>query len=143
MVAPRGTRVRSAGPIAAFVKGGPMRSLGTSDHPAVRVLSSAIERVSSRSRSRQFVRVMHRMGASPRAILPFVQDSPNFTNRRFEGEEPSLRPRIRAQTSAFIAAVRVHGRGKPVGTVPIVPAEPPKTPGELAVTWYGHATTVL
>ncbi|NUO33615.1 MAG: hypothetical protein HOQ27_00870 [Dermatophilaceae bacterium] len=120
-----------------------MRSLGTSDHPTVRALSHAIEKVSSRSRSRQFVRVMHRMGASPAAILPFVQDSPNFRDRRFHGEEPSLRPRVKAQTSAFLAMLRVHGRGEPVGTVPVVPADPPQQPGELAVTWYGHATTVL
>ena len=83
------------------------------------------------------------MGASPAAILPFVQDSPNFTNRRFEGEEPSLRPRVKAQTSALLAAVRVSGRGRPAGTVPVVIATPPRRPGELAVTWYGHATSVL
>jgi L-ascorbate metabolism protein UlaG (beta-lactamase superfamily) len=120
-----------------------MRSLGTSDRPSVRALSHAIEKVSSRTRSRQFVRVMHRMGASPAAILPIVRESPNFKARRFEGEEPSLRPRIKAQTSALLAAIRVHGRGEPVGTVPVVAAEPPQQPGELAVTWYGHATTVI
>jgi len=120
-----------------------MRSLGTSDRPAVRALSHAIEKVSSRTRSRQFVRVMHRMGASPAAILPIVRESPNFKGRRFEGEEPSLRPRVKAQTSALLAAIRVHGRGEPVGTVPVVAAEPPQQPGELAVTWYGHATTVI
>ena len=120
-----------------------MRSLGTSDRPTVRALSTAIEKVSSRTRARQFVRVMNRMGASPAAILPFVQDSPNFTNRRFEGEEPSLRPRVKAQTSALLAAIRVSGRGQPASTVPVVTAKPPRQPGELAVTWYGHATSVL
>jgi L-ascorbate metabolism protein UlaG (beta-lactamase superfamily) len=120
-----------------------MRSLGTSEHPFVRFLSAAIETVSSRTRARQFMRVMHRMGASPAAVLPFVQDSPNFTNRRFHGDEPSLRPRVRAQTSALIAAIRVSGRGRPVGTVPVVPAAPPMRPGELAVTWYGHATSIV
>ncbi|MFC7597224.1 MBL fold metallo-hydrolase [Terrabacter sp. GCM10028922] len=120
-----------------------MRSLGTSDRPSVRALSRVIERVSSRTRARQFVRVMNRMGASPATILPLVKDSPNFTHRRFEGAEPSLRPRVRAQTSALIAAIRVSGRGRPVGPVPVVPAEPPQQPGDLAVTWYGHATVVL
>jgi len=120
-----------------------MRSLGTSDRPAVRAISRAIEAVSSRTRARQFLRVTTRMGASPAAILPFVQGSPNFRGRRFEGEEPSLRPRVRAQTSAAIAAIRVSGRGRPVGEVPVVEARPPLAPGELAVTWYGHATAVL
>ncbi|MFM6849562.1 MAG: MBL fold metallo-hydrolase [Terrabacter sp.] len=83
------------------------------------------------------------MGASPAAILPFVRHSPNFKGRRFHGEEPSLRPRVKAQTSALVAAIRVHGRGEPVSTVPVVTAEPPQQPGELAVTWYGHATSVL
>src|SRR6478735_3321351 len=121
----------------------PMRSLGTSDRPAVRAISRAIEAVSSRTRARQFLRVTNRMGASPAAVLPFVQGSPNFRGRRFEGEEPSLRPRVRAQTSAAIAAIRVSGRGRPVGEVPVVEARPPLAPGELAVTWYGHATAVL
>ena len=120
-----------------------MRSLGTSERPFVRALSHAIEKVSSSSRSRQFIRVMHRMGASPAAILPFVQDSPNFRNRRFQGEEPSLRPRIKAQRSALLAALRVHGRGEPACPVPVVPAHHPLQPGDLAVTWYGHATCVL
>ncbi len=120
-----------------------MRSLGTSDRRSVRALSTAIEKVSSQTRARQFVRVMNRMGASPASILPFVQGSPNFTGRRFEGEEPSLRPRVRAQTHALVAAIRVHDRGRPDGPVPVVTAEPPQQPGELAVTWYGHATSVL
>ncbi|HET7761320.1 MAG TPA: hypothetical protein VFL46_03100, partial [Phycicoccus sp.] len=109
----------------------------------MRTVSSVIEKVSSRTRSRQFVRVMNRMGASPAAILPLVKDSPNFKNRRFEGEEPSLRPRIRAQTSAMVAAIRVGDRGRPVRRVPVVAAEPPVEPGELAITWYGHATSLL
>ena len=120
-----------------------MRSFGTSDRAGVRTVSSVIEKVSSRTRSRQFIRVMNRMSASPGAILPIVKDSPNFTHRRFEGEEPSLRPRIRAQTSALVCAIRVGDRGKPVGRVPVVDARPPRQPGELAVTWYGHATSLL
>jgi L-ascorbate metabolism protein UlaG (beta-lactamase superfamily) len=83
------------------------------------------------------------MGAAPASIVPRVQDSPNFRNGRFQSSEPSLRPRFRAQTSALLAAIRVHGRGRPAGAVPLVRPEPPAQPGELAVTWYGHATTVV
>ncbi len=120
-----------------------MRSPGTSDRRSVRALSSVIEKVSSRTHARRFVRVMNRMGASPASIRPLVENSPNFRNRRFEGEEPSLRPRVRAQTGALIAALRVSGRGRPAGTVPVLTARPPHQPGDLAVTWYGHATSVL
>ena len=120
-----------------------MRSLATSDRPSVRALSAAIGAVSSRARARDFIRIMHRMGAAPASIVPRVQHSPNFRDGRFQSSEPSLRPRFRAQTSALLAAIRVHGRGRPVGTVPVVRADPPEQPGELAVTWYGHATTVV
>ncbi|MEO7132265.1 MAG: MBL fold metallo-hydrolase [Dermatophilaceae bacterium] len=120
-----------------------MRSLSTSEQPAARALSRAVGMVSSRARARELSRVLHRMGAAPATIGPHVKNSPNFRDRRFTGDEPSLRPRIRAQTSAALAAIRVHGRGRPVGEVPIVQAQPPETPGSLALTWYGHATTVL
>jgi len=120
-----------------------MRSLATSDRPLVRAVSAAIAAISSHARARDFIRIMHRMGAAPASIVPHVQASPNFRDGRFQSSEPSLRPRFRAQTSALLAAIRVHGRGRPVGTVPLVRAEPPAGPGELAVTWYGHATTVV
>jgi len=120
-----------------------MRSLATSDRAAVRAISGAIARLSSRSRAREFLRIVHRMGADPAAIVPGVRDSPNFKNRRFEADEPSLRPRLRAQTSALLASIRVHGRGRPVGEVPRVRPVLPEQAGELAVTWYGHATTLL
>ncbi|MGW5242260.1 MBL fold metallo-hydrolase [Monashia sp. NPDC004114] len=120
-----------------------MRSLATSDRPSVRALSAAIAAVSSGARARDFIRIMHRMGAAPASIVPHVRDSPNFRDGRFQSAEPSLRPRVRAQTSALLAAIRVHGRGRPVGEVPIVRPEPPADPGDLAVTWYGHATTVV
>lgn len=120
-----------------------MRSLATSDRTSVRAVSRAVALATSRSRARELVRIFHRMGADPASIAPAVRHSPNFRGRRFEGDEPSLRPRLRAQTSALLAAIRVHGRGRPVGEVPVVRPEPPDQPGELAVTWYGHATTVL
>ena len=120
-----------------------MRSLATSERPPVRALSTAIATIASRARARQFIRVMHRMGAAPASVVPRVQHSPNFRDRRFQSAEPSLRPRVRAQTSALLAAIRVHDRGRPASTVPVVTAEHPAEPGELAVTWYGHATSVI
>ncbi|GAA6525329.1 MBL fold metallo-hydrolase [Intrasporangium sp. DVR] len=120
-----------------------MRSLATSDRRSARAASRVIAVVSTRSHAREFLQVLHRMGASTSEIVPAVRDSPNFRNRRFEADEPSLRPRLRAQTSALLAAIRVHGRGRPVGTVPLVTPQLPEQAGDLAVTWYGHATTLL
>ena len=120
-----------------------MRSLATSDRATVRGLSRAIVLVSSRTHARDFLRILHRMGADTASIVPAVRDSPNFRKRRFEGDEPSLRPRLRAQTSALLAAIRVHGRGRPVGEVPLDRPQLPAQAGELAVTWYGHATALL
>jgi L-ascorbate metabolism protein UlaG (beta-lactamase superfamily) len=120
-----------------------MRSLATSDRRAARLLSRAVATVGSRSRARQVIRTLRQLGASPSAIVEHVQHSPNFRNGRFQGDEPSLRPRLRAQTSAALSAVRVHKRGRPVGHVPIVTPDLPWQAGDLAVTWLGHATSLL
>lgn len=120
-----------------------MRSLATSERPSARLLSKVVAAASSRTHARDLLRVLHRMGANPSAIVPHITHSPNFRDGRFQSYEPSLRLHPRAQTSAVIAAIRVHKRGHAVGEVPVVPADPPQRPGELAVTWYGHATSVL
>ena len=39
--------------------------------------------------------------------------------------------------------VREFGRGRPRGTVPLVTPRHPHEPADLAVTWYGHATSVV
>jgi L-ascorbate metabolism protein UlaG (beta-lactamase superfamily) len=120
-----------------------MRSLATSDRPAARLLSKAVATVGSRSRARQLLGVLRQLGAAPSAIVEHVQHSPNFRDGRFQGDEPSLRPRLRAQTSAALSAIRVHKRGRPVGEVPMVSPDLPVQAGDLAVTWFGHATSLL
>ena len=120
-----------------------MRSLATSNRRFARALSRTIATVSTTSHAREVHQVFYRMGASPTQIVPAVRTSPNYRSRRFEADEPSLRPRLRAQTSALLAAIRVHGRGRPVGAVPSVVPRLPEQAGDLAVTWYGHATTLL
>ncbi len=120
-----------------------MRSLATSDRPSARLLSRVVAAVSSRSKAREVIQMLHRMGAAPSAIAPHMAHSPNFRDGRFQSHEPSLRLRPKAQTSALLAALRVHQRGRPGGSIPVVPAAPPAQPGELAVTWYGHASTVV
>jgi L-ascorbate metabolism protein UlaG (beta-lactamase superfamily) len=83
------------------------------------------------------------MGASPSAIVARVQHSPNFRGGRFQSDQPSLRPRVRMQTSAALAAIRLHDRGRAVGEIPVVAPELPSQAADLAVTWLGHATSLL
>ena len=120
-----------------------MRPLATSQRPSARALSRVVAAVSSRAQARDLIRILHKMGASPRAIVEHVRDSPNYRDGRFQSYEPSLRLNPKTQTSALIAAIRVHKRGHVAGEIPVVPAQPPEQPGDLAVTWYGHATSVL
>jgi L-ascorbate metabolism protein UlaG (beta-lactamase superfamily) len=120
-----------------------MRSLAVSDRPAARLLSRAVAAAASRTRAREVIGVLRQLGASPSAIVEHVRHSPNFRDGRFQGDEPSLRPRVRVQASAALAAIRVHKRGRPVGPVPVVAPELPAQAGDLAVTWLGHATSLL
>jgi L-ascorbate metabolism protein UlaG (beta-lactamase superfamily) len=83
------------------------------------------------------------MGASPNAIVEHVRHSPNFRDGRFRLDEPSQRPRVAVQFSAALAALHDHKRGRAAGPIPLVKPHLPEQPGELAVTWYGHATTLL
>ncbi len=121
-----------------------MRSLATSDRAAVRAISGAIARLSNQSRAREFLRIVHRMGADPAAIVPVVRDSPNFRNRRFEGGRalPATAPPRPDERAARVdpGARTRHARS---GRFRVVRPALPEQAGELAVTWYGHATTLL
>ncbi len=86
---------------------------------------------------------LRRMGADSESILTAVGASPNFRDGRFHSPEPTRRPDRTQALQIATAAWRHRGRGQPAGEVPIVAAQPASIPGELAVTWYGHATTVL
>mgnify|MGYP000159069914 CR=1 FL=1 len=102
-----------------------------------------LEAASARTPLHEVLRTRHRMGAGPRATRPFVERSPRFADGRFSSAEPTRRPGAWALLRVLAAAVRARGRGRPAGAIPVVPARPPQTPGALAVTWYGHATTIL
>ncbi|MDN5764791.1 MAG: MBL fold metallo-hydrolase [Humibacillus sp.] len=86
---------------------------------------------------------LRRMGADAESILAAVTSSPNFHEGRFHSPEPTHRPDGSQTVHIAAAAWRQRGRGRPAGEVPIVAAQPATVPGPLAVTWYGHATTVV
>ncbi|HET7397163.1 MAG TPA: MBL fold metallo-hydrolase [Intrasporangium sp.] len=126
-----------------------MRTFATSARPstratrATRAASAIVAATVSRAHARELLRAVHRMGAATHTIAPFVEHSPNFVDGRFHSAEPARRPRARVLVTALAGAIRARGRGRVVGTIPVVPARPPERPGALAVTWYGHATTVV
>lgn len=86
---------------------------------------------------------LRRMGADTASITAHVSHSPNYRDGRFRSPEPTSRPSTSSMPRIAAAAWRDRERGRPAGLVPIVAAKPPLQPGALAVTWYGHATTLV
>ena len=88
------------------------------------------------------------MGAPLPTIRRRVADSPNYRDGQFRAHEPAQWvPTGEAEGAPagnpFVKAVRERGRGRPAGTVPLVRPVHPQAATDLAVTWYGHATSVL
>lgn len=90
--------------------------------------------------------IQRRMGASLTAIRARVAGSPNYRDGQFRSHEPThwvVASEAEGVGSPAVSAFRERGRGRPTGTVPLVPPEHPADPADLAVTWYGHATSVV
>lgn len=90
-----------------------------------------------------FVSALRRMGADSDSMQAAAHDSPNFRDGRFHSPEPTRRPDRSTAPKIAAAGWRNRGRGRPAGLVPIVAAQPATIAGDLAVTWYGHATTLV
>ncbi|MBD0322334.1 MAG: MBL fold metallo-hydrolase [Aldersonia sp.] len=61
--------------------------------------------------------------------------------RRFRNTEPSIT--VANAYTLPSAAIAGRTRGRPRRAVPLAAAPVPARPGELAVTWYGHASTLI
>lgn len=94
-------------------------------------------------RGRGRVPALRRMGADPASIARFVRRSPNFRDGRFQSPEPTRRPSTAQVPQILAASLRLRGRGRPRGDIPLVTPRLPVEAGRLAVTWYGHATTLV
>ncbi|WP_347353138.1 MBL fold metallo-hydrolase [Intrasporangium sp.] len=88
------------------------------------------------------------MGAPAAALRARAAGSANFRDGAFVSLEPThtidgVDTRLEGLGNPVVAAIRSHGRGRPRFPVPVVRPELPAVPGQLAVTWLGHASTLV
>jgi L-ascorbate metabolism protein UlaG (beta-lactamase superfamily) len=83
------------------------------------------------------------MGASVSAIAPVAMHSSRYRDRQFHNTEPSIQFAPGSGVSLLFSVVTRHGAGRPAGRIPVATPEVPEQAGAIAVTWYGHASTLL
>ena len=92
------------------------------------------------------VPLLRRMGASASAMRARAAGSPNYRDGQFRSHEPThwvAAPEGEDLGHPAVAAYRARGRGRPVGAIPVVRPEWPSVAADLAVTWLGHATSLV
>ncbi|MFC7597223.1 MBL fold metallo-hydrolase [Terrabacter sp. GCM10028922] len=90
--------------------------------------------------------ILRRMGATTSTVRRRVVASPNYRDGEFRSHEPThvvVTAEAEGPGSLLATMVRERGRGRPRGAVPLVTPRHPVEPADLAVTWYGHATSVV
>ena len=83
------------------------------------------------------------IGAGRAQIRPYAAGSPHFTDDAFHNTEPSHVLAPGEIASMIPALIRHRGVGKPAGPVPLVTAPPATGRASSAITWLGHATTLI
>jgi L-ascorbate metabolism protein UlaG (beta-lactamase superfamily) len=84
------------------------------------------------------------LGASQRRLRPTVAGSPQFSEGRFHNTLPSPPlPSASARNGLLRQWHEERHNGHPGGPVPLVSPDLPAEAGELAVTWFGHASALL
>ncbi len=83
------------------------------------------------------------MGASISAIQPYAAGATSYRNRQFHNTEPSSQVVAGSAPSLLISALTQRNAGRPRATIPLHTPRPPSAAAALAVTWYGHATTLI
>ncbi|HOZ56923.1 MAG TPA: MBL fold metallo-hydrolase [Nakamurella multipartita] len=82
------------------------------------------------------------IGAGPDEIRPVAEGSSRFDGTSFSNVEPAHVFGLR-QGLRLLPELLRHRNGHPPMTIPLVTAPPASQAGELAVTWLGHATTLV
>ncbi|WP_425303079.1 MBL fold metallo-hydrolase [Nocardia wallacei] len=83
------------------------------------------------------------MGASAAAIALTASRSASYRNRQFHNTEPSNQFAPGSSLSLLFSALTRTGVGRPPGAIPLATPEVPAQAGDLAVTWYGHASALI
>jgi L-ascorbate metabolism protein UlaG (beta-lactamase superfamily) len=83
------------------------------------------------------------MGASVTDIAPLAARSASYRNRQFHNTEPSTQFAPGSGVSLLLSALTRRDMGRPIGAIPLATPEMPDQAGELAMTWYGHASALL
>ncbi|MEU7630938.1 MBL fold metallo-hydrolase [Nocardia sp. NPDC049220] len=83
------------------------------------------------------------MGASISAIQPYAAGATTYRNRQFHNSEPSSQLAAGSAPSLLVSALTRRNVGRPSGPVPLQTTQAPPEAADLAVTWYGHATTLV
>ena len=83
------------------------------------------------------------LGARRGQIRPYAAGSPHFADDAFHNTEPSHVLAPGEAASMIPALIRHRGAGKPAGPIPLIHTAPPARAAELAITWLGHATTLI
>ncbi|MCU1614303.1 MAG: Zn-dependent hydrolase [Frankiales bacterium] len=84
------------------------------------------------------------LGASQRQLRPIVAGSPQFSDGRFHNTlpTPALKP-ANARDGLLRQWHEERHNGHPGAPVPLARPDIPAEAGELAVTWFGHASALL
>lgn len=83
------------------------------------------------------------MGASISAIQPYAMGATTYRDRQFHNTEPSSQVVAGSTPSLLVSALTQRNVGRPRGRIPVRMPQQPAAAGALAVTWYGHATTLI
>jgi L-ascorbate metabolism protein UlaG (beta-lactamase superfamily) len=83
------------------------------------------------------------MGASISAIQPYAVGAATYRDRQFHNTEPSSQVVAGSAPSLLVSALTQRNAGRPRGTIPLRTPQQPTAASALAVTWYGHATTLV
>ncbi|MGK8501659.1 MBL fold metallo-hydrolase [Nocardia asiatica] len=83
------------------------------------------------------------MGASISAIQPQAMGATTYRDRQFHNTEPSSQIAAGSAPSLLVSALTRRNAGRPRAPIPLQTPRQPTAAAALAVTWYGHATTLL
>lgn len=87
--------------------------------------------------------VRRNLGAPRAELARLAESSPHARDGYFANTEAGLPP-AKASLRMIVNMLRSRtSQGAPRGPVPMAPLQVPATPGDLAVTWLGHAGVLL